>query len=130
MDRPQVDPAGVSAANQLRGEGGRPGGTRTRIARVRGGSPVLLRGQGEKLVGETGFAPARAFAHEFLRLACIHSTTRRKMLVRPGRLARPRVARDAAVFKTARSTVPRTAASKMVAAAGVAPARAFPPSGV
>lgn len=33
-----------------------------------------------KLVDETGFAPARAFAHEFLRLACIHSTTRRKMV--------------------------------------------------
>lgn len=32
-----------------------------------------------KWVDETGFAPARAFAHEFLRLACIHSTTRRKM---------------------------------------------------
>jgi hypothetical protein len=30
------------------------------------------------LVGETGFAPARASAHEFLRLACIRSTTHRK----------------------------------------------------
>ena len=33
----------------------------------------------KKLVGETGFAPARASAHEFLRLACIRSTTRRKL---------------------------------------------------
>ena len=32
-----------------------------------------------KLVGEAGFAPARARAHEFLRLACIHSTIRRKI---------------------------------------------------
>ena len=33
---------------------------------------------GTKMVGGTGFAPARAYAHEFLRLACMHSTTRRK----------------------------------------------------
>jgi hypothetical protein len=64
----------------------------------------------KKLVGETGFAPARACAHEFLRLACIRSTTHRK-LVRPGRFARPRAIQSAAVFKTARSTVPRTAAN-------------------
>ncbi len=30
------------------------------------------------MVGGTGFAPARACAHEFLRLGCLHSTTRRK----------------------------------------------------
>ncbi|MDF3056152.1 MAG: hypothetical protein K0R17_367 [Rariglobus sp.] len=30
------------------------------------------------MVGGTGLAPARARAHEFLRLACMHSTTRRK----------------------------------------------------
>ena len=54
------------------------------------GGRYLLRGRGAKLVGETGFAPARASAHEFLRLACIRSTTHRKNLVRPGRLARPR----------------------------------------
>ena len=31
------------------------------------------------MVGETGFAPAWALAREFLRLECIHSTTRRKI---------------------------------------------------
>ena len=51
---------------------GRLDGTRTHIARLRNGSPVLVRGQGDsKMVGETGFAPARACALEFLRLVCI-----------------------------------------------------------
>lgn len=57
-----------------------PDRTRTGIARLRGGSPGLVRGRGENLVGETGLAPAWASAREFLRLVCIHSTTRRKTL--------------------------------------------------
>ena len=61
------------------------------------------------MVGETGFAPARACAHEFLRLACIHSTTRRKSWCGRGEL-HAHAPKGAAVFKTARSTVPRTAA--------------------
>lgn len=63
----------------------------------------------EKLVGETGFAPARASAHEFLGLACIRSTTHRKIGA-AGATCTPTRLGGAAVFKTARSTVPRTAA--------------------
>ena len=63
-----------------------------------------------KLVGETGFAPARASAHEFLRLACIRSTTHRKRFGAAGATCTPTRRSGAAVFKTARSTVPRTAA--------------------
>jgi hypothetical protein len=76
-----------------------------------------------KLVGETGFAPAWAFAREFLRLVCIRSTTRRKKsgaagaTCRFGKLKVPsrveghaHAPGGAAVFKTARSPVPRTAA--------------------
>ena len=63
-----------------------------------------------KLVGETGFAPARASAHEFLRLACIRSTTRRKIGA-AGATCTPTRLCGAAVFKTARSTFPRTAAN-------------------
>ena len=62
------------------------------------------------MVDETGFAPARAFAHEFLRLACIRSTTRRKIGA-AGATCTPTRRSGAAVFKTARSTVPRTAAN-------------------
>jgi hypothetical protein len=62
------------------------------------------------LVGETGFAPARASAHEFLRLACIRSTTRRKTGA-AGATCTPTRRCGAAVFKTARSTLPRTAAN-------------------
>ena len=61
------------------------------------------------MVGETGFAPARAFAHEFLRLGRLLFRHSPKKLVRPERLARSR-AKGAAVFKTARSAVPHTAA--------------------
>ena len=91
---------------------GRPDGTCTHIARLRNGSPVLVRGQGDsKLVGETGFAPAQACAHEFLRLACKLVPPLAEKLVRLGRLARPR-AQSAAVFKTARSTVVRHVAHR------------------
>lgn len=62
------------------------------------------------MVGETGFAPARACAHEFLRLACIHSTTRRKRGA-AGATCTPTRHDGAAVFKTARSAVPHTAAN-------------------
>ena len=62
------------------------------------------------MVGETGFAPARASAHEFLRLACIRSTTHRKSWCGRGDL-HAHAPGGAAVFKTARSTVPRTAAN-------------------
>lgn len=62
------------------------------------------------MVGETGFAPARASAHEFLRLACIRSTTRRKTCA-AGATCTPTRRSGAAVFKTARSTFPRTAAN-------------------
>ena len=61
------------------------------------------------MVGETGLAPARASAHEFLRLACMHSTTHRKIGA-AGASCTPTRRSGAAVFKTARSTVPRTAA--------------------
>ena len=61
------------------------------------------------MVGETGFAPAWAFAREFLRLVCIHSTTRRKNWCGRGEL-HAHAPEGAAVFKTARSPVPRTAA--------------------
>lgn len=64
-----------------------------------------------KLVGETGFAPARASAHEFLRLACIRSTTRRKTGA-AGATCTPTRRGGAAVLKTARSTLPRTAANR------------------
>ena len=70
---------------------------------------LLLFDAAEKLVGETGFAPARASAHEFLRLACIRSTTHRKIGA-AGATCTPTRRCGAAVFKTARSTVPRTAA--------------------
>ena len=79
------------------------------------------------MVGETGFAPAWAFAREFLRLVCIHSTIRLKHWCGRGEL-HAHARKGAAVFKTARSTVPRTAAG-LVAAAGFAPARAMTPSG-
>ena len=62
------------------------------------------------MVGETGFAPARASAHEFLRLACIRFTTHRKIGA-AGATCTPTRRSGAAVFKTARSTVPRTAAN-------------------
>jgi hypothetical protein len=72
------------------------------------------------LVGGTGFAPARARAHEFLRLACIHSTTHRENWC-GRRDSHPHAPSGAAVFETARSTF--HARPQMVAAAGVAPAR-------
>lgn len=78
------------------------------------------------MVGGTGLAPARARAHEFLRLACMHSTTRRKNWCDRGDL-HAHAPGGAAVFKTARSSIPHTAA--LVAAAGVAPARALSPAG-
>ena len=70
---------------------------------------MLVRGQGEKIGRRdrictcTGFRPRVSET----RVYTFHHSP--KKLVRPGRVARPR-AKGAAVFKTARSTVPRTAA--------------------
>ena len=61
------------------------------------------------MVGETGLAPAWAFAREFLRLECIRSTTRRKNWCGRSEL-HAHAPSGAAVFKTARSTVVRRAA--------------------
>lgn len=63
------------------------------------------------MVGETGFAPAWACAPEFLRLVRIHSATRRKKLCGRSDL-HAHAPVGAAVFKTARSFVPHTAAKK------------------
>ena len=78
------------------------------------------------MVDGTGLAPARACAHEFLRLACIHSTTRRKggaagascTLTRP---RAQRFLRPPGLLVAARPQI-------LVAAAGVAPARARGPT--
>lgn len=73
------------------------------------------------MVDGTGFAPARAFAHEFLRLACIHSTTRRKIGA-AGATCTPTRGEAQRFLKPLCLLVPSTAA-KLVATAGVAPAR-------
>lgn len=49
------------------------------MSSLRGWRTTLVRRGHVELVGETGLAPAWAFAREFLRLVCIHSTTRRKI---------------------------------------------------
>ena len=82
---------------------------RAPMSSLRGWRTTLVRRGREKVVGETGFAPAWALAREFLRLVCIHSTTRRKNWCGRGEL-HAQAPEGAAVFKTARSPVPRTAA--------------------
>jgi hypothetical protein len=59
-----------------RGEFGPFTRTCTSISGFAGPRPVYWTMKG-RLVGGTGFAPAWAYAREFLRLVCIHSTTRR-----------------------------------------------------
>jgi hypothetical protein len=49
------------------------------MSSLRGWRTTLVRRGHGKLVGETGLAPAWAFAREFLRLVCIRSTTRRRI---------------------------------------------------
>jgi hypothetical protein len=78
MDRPKVDPEGASAASQLHGESGSHAENRAPMSSLRGWRTTLVRRGRDELVGETGLAPAWAFAREFLRLVCIRSTTRRK----------------------------------------------------
>ena len=82
----------------------------------------LTNGGNNKMVGGTGLAPARARAHEFLRLACIHSTTRRKKTGRDGRTRTSAVRGDGA-FTARCICCSATSRKKLEARAGFAPAR-------